>query len=333
MKPRHDSPLGQRISPLGSEPASVPAPRGILAKIVALAGVSGHPGLLVTGIPRQGRWSRPLRPAPGSSWERTRLQVLWCCWRTPMPPQCLWLSRASGSDFLLIFLARGASYILGILNYALGQGALGLYLQRSGVADHAGCGEHALPDDCQHGGTPVSGQLRLVGRWLPGVGSTLDLSLLGYGLLAGSSAVSRRYRAYAHASLQGYQLQAPLIGGRSNGHLRAAVGRLPHVATPGPRLLGGPASLGDRRPPGAGCRHGAPWYCSSVPCPSPPAVWAPPRLPWCCCSARMSPSPPGGPGCRSVSLRSGLLFLGDCRPGSAGPLVLAATSSYLLTMT
>jgi hypothetical protein len=36
--------------------------------------------------------------------------------------------------FPLIFLARGATYILGILNYALGQGAFGLHLQRSGVS-------------------------------------------------------------------------------------------------------------------------------------------------------------------------------------------------------
>lgn len=126
-----------------------------------------------------------------------------------------------------ILLARGASYVLGIINYSLGQGAFGLYLRRSGIKTiHvagtlfflmginlgalllvAGCGLLA-------GGYPASVQI----EW-PALGGVL---LIGAGVYLAVIVFQPRF-------LYRYQLLLPFFQAGFRGHLRAFAGRLPHV--------------------------------------------------------------------------------------------------------
>jgi hypothetical protein len=130
-------------------------------------------------------------------------------------------------QFLLIFLARGATYILGILNYALGQGAFGLYLRRSGVATIRAAGTMLFLMIVNIGVILLVASFGLLAGGYPGT-AHFDLSLLGYGLLVGMvlylAIIGLRPRC-----LQSYQLLAPLLEAGLTGHLRAAVGRLPHI--------------------------------------------------------------------------------------------------------
>ncbi len=129
--------------------------------------------------------------------------------------------------FPLIFLARGASYLLGILNYALGQGAFGLYLQRSGVATMRAAGTMLFLMIVNLGALLFVASFGLMADGYPGL-SRLDLSLLGYGVLLGVAlylvAIWLRPRF-----LLRYQLLAPSLEAGLRGHLWAAGGRLPHA--------------------------------------------------------------------------------------------------------
>jgi len=129
--------------------------------------------------------------------------------------------------FSQIFLARGASYILGILNYTLGQGAFGLYLQRSGVATMRAAGTMFFLLIVNIGVLLLVASFGLLAGGYPGM-AHFNLSPLGYGLLVGIvlylAIIGLRPRC-----LQSYQLLAPLLEAGLTGHLKAALGRLPHV--------------------------------------------------------------------------------------------------------
>jgi hypothetical protein len=129
--------------------------------------------------------------------------------------------------FSQIFLARGASYILGILNYTLGQGAFGLYLQRSGVATMRAAGTMFFLMIVNIGVLLLVASFGLLAGGYPGT-AHFNLSPLGYGLLVGIvlylAIIGLRPRC-----LQSYQLLAPLLEAGLPGHLCAAGGRLPHV--------------------------------------------------------------------------------------------------------
>ena len=248
-----------------------------------------------------------------------------------MPPQCLWLSRASGSDFSLIFLARGATYILGILNYALGQGAFGLYLQRSGVGTIRAAGTMLFLMIVNMGVLLFVASFGLMAGGYPGT-SHFDLSPLGYGLLVGVVLYLAAHRVAAPL-LAKVSVAGPSIGGWSTRSLAGGRREAPPCSTPGPHLLGGPCVFGVSPSPGAGTGNGASRAAHRCLAYHPcrfrhhPGCSGIAVQPICC------PSPLRSQGCGSVSLQSNLLFLGDCSPGSVRVLVLAATSSYLLTMT
>jgi hypothetical protein len=129
--------------------------------------------------------------------------------------------------FSLIFLARGASYLLGILNYALGQGALGLYLQRSGVSTIRAAGTMLFLMIVSLGVTLFVAGLGLMAGGYPDA-SHFDLSPMGYGLLVGVGLYLATI-CLRPSFLRGYQWLAPLWEAGLRGHLGAAAGRLPHV--------------------------------------------------------------------------------------------------------
>jgi hypothetical protein len=129
--------------------------------------------------------------------------------------------------FSQVFLVRGATYLLGLLNYSLGQGAFGFYLQRSGLAMARAAGIVLFLLITNSGVfLVISGLGVLAGVFLGGNFSGLAFLALGLagGLLAYLGLVAMRPRV-----LQGWRLTAPLLEAGLGGHWRAAAGRLPHV--------------------------------------------------------------------------------------------------------
>ena len=156
--------------------------------------------------------------------------------------------------FSLIFLARGASYILGILNYALGQGAFGLYLQRSGIGTMRAAGTMLFLMIVSLGVLLFVASFGLMADGYPG-SSHLTLSPRATDCCLGC-ALSRHYLV-TPALLAKVSIAGPLTG---SGPERTFVGGWREAApcsTPGSRLLGGFASLGYPRSPGAGTGNGA----------------------------------------------------------------------------
>jgi uncharacterized membrane protein YbhN (UPF0104 family) len=130
-------------------------------------------------------------------------------------------------QFSQIFLVRGATYLLGLLNYSLGQGAFGVYLQRSGVPTVRAAGIMLFLLIVNSGMFLLMSCLGVLAGALFG-GSFSRFASLAFGLtgclLAYLSVVSLRPRF-----LQGWRLIAPLLEAGLGGHLRAAAGRMPHV--------------------------------------------------------------------------------------------------------
>ncbi len=128
-------------------------------------------------------------------------------------------------QFSRIFLVRGATYLLGVLNYSLGQGALGFYLQRSGLATARAAGIVLFLLIVNSGLLLIMSGLGLLAGALPGFPSLFPLALgLAAGMLAYLIVVSLRPHF-----LQNSRLLAPLLEAGLGGHLRAAAGRMPHV--------------------------------------------------------------------------------------------------------
>ena len=130
-------------------------------------------------------------------------------------------------QFSLIVLVRGATYLLGILNYSLGQGALGFYLQRSGLATVRAAGIVLFLLIVNSGLLLIMSGLGLLAGAFPG-GGFPGLSFLALGLAAGMLAYLIVVSLRPHF-LQGSRLLAPLLEAGLGGHLRAAAGRMPHV--------------------------------------------------------------------------------------------------------
>ena len=129
--------------------------------------------------------------------------------------------------FSRLVLARGATYMLGLVNYALGQGSLGVYLQRSGVTALRAAGTMIFLMTVNLGVLLV---IAALGLWAGGSPQTAYLNLapvfygLGLGMALYLAAVGWRPRA-----LQDNQVLAPLVQAGLRGHLRAAAARLPHL--------------------------------------------------------------------------------------------------------
>jgi hypothetical protein len=216
----------KRSASLGLE-RSVPAPRGVFAKLwpwlVALAILA----FLFTRIPRRALLNA-LEAGPWLSLGAyTLLQALIILIADAYATSVSLAITGFRKQFSLIFLARGASYILGILNYALGQGAFGLYLQRSGVGTIRAAGTMLFLMIVNLGVLLLVASFGLLAGGYPGT-VHFNLSPLGYGLLVGMvlylAIIGLRPRC-----LQSYQLLAPLLEAGLTGHLKAALGRLPHI--------------------------------------------------------------------------------------------------------
>ena len=128
-----------------------------------------------------------------------------------------------------VLLARGASYLLGLLSYVAGQGGMGFYLARTGVPAGRSAGAVLL--------LMIANGIVLVLLGAAGLGIELgrlegtrtDLLLLTIaaalaGILAYLVVIAVRPRW-----LERYSLLAPLFEAGLRGHLRAILARFPHM--------------------------------------------------------------------------------------------------------
>jgi uncharacterized membrane protein YbhN (UPF0104 family) len=128
-----------------------------------------------------------------------------------------------------VLLARGASYLLGLLSYVAGQGGMGFYLARTGVPAGRSAGAVLL--------LMIANGIVLVLLGAAGLGIELsrlegvrtDLLLLTIvaalaGILAYLIVIALRPRW-----LERYSLLAPLFEAGLRGHLRAILARFPHM--------------------------------------------------------------------------------------------------------
>jgi hypothetical protein len=126
--------------------------------------------------------------------------------------------------FGILTLVRGATYLLGLLNYALGQGGIGLYLHRTGVRAVRGTGIVLFLLIVNFGALAAAAALGIVwaGRELAGLRGT------AIGILA-AGAVYLGVIALRPAFLARREVLAPLFEAGPLGHLAALAGRMPHL--------------------------------------------------------------------------------------------------------
>jgi hypothetical protein len=207
--------------------APAAASRSVLAKLwpwlVALAILA----LLITRIPRQALWNA----FAAGPWISLGVYTLFQ-WLIILAADSYATSvslRVTGftQKFSQIFLARGATYILGILNYAVGQGALGVYLRRSGVTPIRAAGKMLFLMIVNLGVLLV---IASCGFWAGGSPKTPhgNLAPLFYGLWAGFLLYLAAITLQPRFARQ-YQLLAPSFLAGIRGHLLAGAARLPHM--------------------------------------------------------------------------------------------------------
>jgi len=126
--------------------------------------------------------------------------------------------------FGTLTLVRGATYLLGLLNYALGQGGIGLYLHRTGVRAVRGTGIVLFLLAVNFGALAAAAALGIVlgGEELAGLRGT------AVGILA-AGAVYLGIIALRPAFLARREVLAPLFEAGPLGHLAALAGRMPHL--------------------------------------------------------------------------------------------------------
>jgi hypothetical protein len=124
-----------------------------------------------------------------------------------------------------VFAVRGATYLLALVNYAVGQGAFGYYLHRTGVAPSRSIGITLFLI-----GTNLA-TLLLVTTLAWAIGGPTDaFPVLWWTLLGGTGAfvVYLVIIAIAPRFLAERAVLAPLFDAGLRGHAIAIVGRLPH---------------------------------------------------------------------------------------------------------
>jgi hypothetical protein len=133
--------------------------------------------------------------------------------------------------FGAVMVARGATYLLFVLNYAVGQGGFGYYLYRTGVAPLRATGAALFLLGTNFATLIVVTTIAWAVRGPDAAGAaasaTMWWTLLG---ACGAYAVYLAVIAAAPRALARRQLLAPLFDAGLRGHLLAMVGRLPHVA-------------------------------------------------------------------------------------------------------
>jgi uncharacterized membrane protein YbhN (UPF0104 family) len=126
-----------------------------------------------------------------------------------------------------LFVARGATYLLGLISAAVGQGGMGIYLHKSGVTPLRAAGTVLFLFVTQGGtliliaGTGAAFLTRAGGQ------GPLGLPLLA--ALAAAFALSLLVIAWKPAFLARFQLLAPFFHAGVRGFLIAVLARLPHV--------------------------------------------------------------------------------------------------------
>ncbi len=126
-----------------------------------------------------------------------------------------------------VFGIRGASYVLFLVNYALGQGAFGYYLNRTGVA-----GLRAIGITLYLIGTNLATLLVVTTLTWVLAGNDPRHAALWWTLIASCSAFAVYLIVIAVSPrwLANMKILAPLFDGGLRAHAIAVAGRLPHVA-------------------------------------------------------------------------------------------------------
>jgi hypothetical protein len=145
--------------------------------------------------------------------------------------------------------ARGATYLLGLLNFAVGQGGMGLYLHRAGVAPFRVLGTLLFLFATQVGALAAVAAAGTLPQAL-GAGNGAGGGIAGNGggagggplagslpLLATVTALAAAFAvllvvlAWRPAWLRRHRVLAPFFAAGGPGFLRATAARLPHVVT------------------------------------------------------------------------------------------------------
>jgi len=124
-----------------------------------------------------------------------------------------------------VFAIRGATYVLFLINYALGQGGFGFFLRRSGATT-----QHAVGSTLFLIGTNLATLLVLTTLALGLHGRADDPKL--WWILVGCDLAFAVYLgviALAPGALARREVLAPLFDAGVRGHAIAMLGRLPHV--------------------------------------------------------------------------------------------------------
>jgi hypothetical protein len=140
-----------------------------------------------------------------------------------------------------VLLARGASYLLGLLNFAAGQGGMGFYLHRAGVAPLRAVGTMLFLTAAQVGALALLAAAGMAGALAAGgggaatgagsggAGAALLHPLPLLAALAAGFALYLAALAWRPAWLTRHAVLAPVIAAGVRGFLRATAARLPHA--------------------------------------------------------------------------------------------------------
>jgi hypothetical protein len=131
-----------------------------------------------------------------------------------------------------VLLARGATYILGLLNTAVGQGGMGLYLHRAGASALRSLGIVLFMLGTQAAALAVVAAAGLLAEGAaggPGARAAAAPALAVLGALGAGLAVYLALLARRPAWLVRRELFAPALDAGARGLLLATAARLPHV--------------------------------------------------------------------------------------------------------
>jgi uncharacterized membrane protein YbhN (UPF0104 family) len=130
-----------------------------------------------------------------------------------------------------VLLARGASYLLGLLSYVAGQGGMGFYLARTGVPVGRSAGAVILLMIANGIVLVVLGAVGLAVELARGglAGAPTGLLLLTIAAALGGTAVYGIAIAVRPRWLTRYEVLAPLFEAGLGGNLRAVAARFPHM--------------------------------------------------------------------------------------------------------
>jgi hypothetical protein len=207
--------------------APAAAPRGVLAKLWPWLVAVAILALLLTRIPRQALWNAFEAGPWISLGVYTFLQWLIILAADAYATAVSLRIAGFTENFSRILLARGSTYLLGILNYAVGQGALGVYLKRSGVTAIRAAGKMLFLMIVNLGVLLVIASFGFVAGGSPKTPHG-NLAPLFYGLWAGMLLYLAAMAVQPRIA-QKYQLLAPSFQAGLRGHVLAGAARLPHM--------------------------------------------------------------------------------------------------------